>query len=288
MTKLHNDLLRDIGTLARTIHYLHDLHFKELALQRGQFIFLTRICENTGINQNDLSLLLKVDKSTTAKAVQKLTAAGYINRQLVSAKFYSVRTQRTEQAVQKNVCQSGNTLAKNKGSKTKNRGAMMLRLATMQDLTRIMAIVQATVMEMHAYGNYQWDEVYPTEQDFASDITQGDLFVSEAEGQICGLICINQTEPAVYADANWTLAEKALVLHRMAVDPALRGRGTGSELLQQAETLALSLGLRYLKTDTYALNEKAQQLFLKHGYHFCGEIQFRKMEHQFYCYEKVL
>ena len=75
----------------------------------------------------------------------------------------------------------------------------MLRLATMQDLTRIMAIVQATVMEMHAYGNYQWDEVYPTEQDFASDITQGDLFVSEAEGQICGLICINQTEPAVYA-----------------------------------------------------------------------------------------
>lgn len=165
---------------------------------------------------------------------------------------------------------------------------MMLRLATMQDLTRIMAIVQATVREMHAYGNYQWDEVYPTEQDFAADITQGDLFVSEAGGQICGLICINQTEPAVYADAGWTLAEKALVLHRMAVDPALRGRGTGSELLQQAETLALSLGLRYLKTDTYALNEKAQQLFLKHGYHFCGEIQFRKMEHQFYCYEKVL
>lgn len=85
---------------------------------------------------------------------------------------------------------------------------MMLRLATMQDLTRIMAIVQDTVREMHAYGNYQWDEVYPTEQDFAADITQGDLFVSEAEGQICGLICINQTEPAVYADAGWTLAEK--------------------------------------------------------------------------------
>lgn len=81
MTKLHNELLRDIGTLARTIHYLHDLHFKELALQRGQFVFLTRICENAGINQNDLSLLLKVDKSTTAKAVQKLTAAGYISRQ---------------------------------------------------------------------------------------------------------------------------------------------------------------------------------------------------------------
>ena len=39
MTKLHNDLLRDIGTLARTIHYLHDLHFKELALQAGTVYF---------------------------------------------------------------------------------------------------------------------------------------------------------------------------------------------------------------------------------------------------------
>ena len=84
MSKLHNDLLRDIGTLARTIHYLNDLQFKELALQRGQFIFLTRICENAGINQNELSLLLKVDKSTTAKAVQKLITAGYITRQRCS------------------------------------------------------------------------------------------------------------------------------------------------------------------------------------------------------------
>ena len=30
----------------------------------------------------------------------------------------------------------------------------MLRLATMQDLTRIMAIVQDTVRAMQAYGNY--------------------------------------------------------------------------------------------------------------------------------------
>ena len=148
----------------------------------------------------------------------------------------------------------------------------MLRTATMQDLPRIMEIVQATVAEMHAYGNYQWDEVYPTERDFAADIAQGDLFVSITDGQLCGLICINQTEPAVYADADWSLKEPALVLHRMAVDPDLRGRGTGSELLRQAETLAHRLGLRYLKQ----------------GYHFCGEIQFRKMERSFYCYEKVL
>ncbi|WP_416101115.1 MarR family winged helix-turn-helix transcriptional regulator [Clostridium carboxidivorans] len=49
-------------------------------LQKGQFTFLTRICENQGINQIDLSNLLKVDKTTTTKAIQKLIEAGYIDK----------------------------------------------------------------------------------------------------------------------------------------------------------------------------------------------------------------
>jgi DNA-binding MarR family transcriptional regulator len=36
------------------------------------------MCENPGINQIDLSNLLKVDKTTTTKAIQKLIEAGYI------------------------------------------------------------------------------------------------------------------------------------------------------------------------------------------------------------------
>ena len=41
---------------------------------------LTRICEKQGINQIDLSNLLKVDKTTTTKAIQKLIEAGYIDK----------------------------------------------------------------------------------------------------------------------------------------------------------------------------------------------------------------
>mgnify|MGYP001164635328 CR=1 FL=1 len=67
-----------MGTLSRCIHYISDLKFKEINLQKGQFTFLTRICENQGINQIDLSNLLKVDKTTTTKAIQKLIEVGYI------------------------------------------------------------------------------------------------------------------------------------------------------------------------------------------------------------------
>jgi DNA-binding MarR family transcriptional regulator len=66
--------------LSRCIHTISDLKFRELNLQKGQFIFLTRVCENPGINQIDLSNLLKVDKTTTTKAIQKLIDTGCIRK----------------------------------------------------------------------------------------------------------------------------------------------------------------------------------------------------------------
>ncbi|WP_376774609.1 MarR family winged helix-turn-helix transcriptional regulator [Clostridium thailandense] len=80
MKTLDSHILREIGTLFRCIHSISDIKFKEINLQKGQFIFLTRICENQGINQIDLSNLLKVDKTTTTKAIQKLIEAGYIEK----------------------------------------------------------------------------------------------------------------------------------------------------------------------------------------------------------------
>lgn len=78
--ELSNILLRQIGTLSRTVHYISDIKYKELKLQKGQFTFLTRICENPGINFIDLSNMLKVDKATTTKAVQRLIEASYIEK----------------------------------------------------------------------------------------------------------------------------------------------------------------------------------------------------------------
>lgn len=78
--ELSNILLRQIGTLSRSVHYISDIKYKELKLQKGQFTFLTRICENPGINFIDLSNMLKVDKATTTKAVQKLIEASYIEK----------------------------------------------------------------------------------------------------------------------------------------------------------------------------------------------------------------
>jgi DNA-binding MarR family transcriptional regulator len=78
---LDHEMLREVGTLSRCVQSISDIKFRDLGLQKGQFVFLTRICENPGINLVDLSRLLKVDKTTTTKAIRKLADSGYVERE---------------------------------------------------------------------------------------------------------------------------------------------------------------------------------------------------------------
>ncbi|OOM76195.1 MarR family protein [Clostridium puniceum] len=81
MKKLEFKVLRFVGTLSRAINSKADFKYKQFNLQKGQYMFLTRVCENPGINFVDLSNMLKVDKTTTTKAVKKLIDIGYLNKQ---------------------------------------------------------------------------------------------------------------------------------------------------------------------------------------------------------------
>ncbi len=81
MVHLKNEVFREVGMLARCIQSISDIKYREIKLQRGQFIFLTRICECPGINLIDLSNILKVDKATTTKAIQKLMKENYVLRE---------------------------------------------------------------------------------------------------------------------------------------------------------------------------------------------------------------
>lgn len=78
--KLECNALRYTGALYRATNSRSDVKYKDYNLQKGQYMFLTRICENPGINFIDLSNMLKVDKTTTTKAVQKLIEIGYVEK----------------------------------------------------------------------------------------------------------------------------------------------------------------------------------------------------------------
>lgn len=164
----------------------------------------------------------------------------------------------------------------------------MIRQATINDINSIMKIIQPTISIMNQESNTQWDHEYPLESDFLKDTNSGDLFVFEKEQEIQGVICINNIEPPEYESASWQCDKIATVIHRMAIAPQSRKQGIGNALMLFAETIAKTSGTYYLKTDTYSINDKMNNLFKKIGYQQVGEINFRERPNKFICYEKIL
>lgn len=73
-------VLRDIGVIARSLDSIANIEFKELALTKGQYLYLVRIYENPGIIPERLAELIKVDRTTLSRAVKKLEAHDFIEK----------------------------------------------------------------------------------------------------------------------------------------------------------------------------------------------------------------
>ncbi|KAF0340543.1 MarR family winged helix-turn-helix transcriptional regulator [Pediococcus acidilactici] len=78
------DILRVIGSIARELDSIANVEFKEINLTKGQFLYLARVCENPGIIQGELAELLRVDRTTAARALRKLEDQGLISRQFTA------------------------------------------------------------------------------------------------------------------------------------------------------------------------------------------------------------
>ncbi|MBJ9992877.1 MULTISPECIES: MarR family winged helix-turn-helix transcriptional regulator [unclassified Paenibacillus] len=74
------EILREIGMIARALDSISNIEFKEYDLTKGQYLYLVRICESPGIIQEKLAEMVKVDRTTAARAIQKLETNGFIEK----------------------------------------------------------------------------------------------------------------------------------------------------------------------------------------------------------------
>ncbi|USK31424.1 MarR family winged helix-turn-helix transcriptional regulator (plasmid) [Bacillus sp. CMF21] len=74
------EILREIGMIARALDSISNIEFKEYDLTKGQYLYLVRICENPGIFQEKLAEMIKVDRTTAARAIKKLEVNGFIEK----------------------------------------------------------------------------------------------------------------------------------------------------------------------------------------------------------------
>jgi ribosomal protein S18 acetylase RimI-like enzyme len=166
---------------------------------------------------------------------------------------------------------------------------MQIRPATKDHLPSLIALVRRVVPLMRATGNLQWDNTYPNEAVFQRDIDLNQLWVAVVEGNIAGVAAVTMDQDPDYTQVGWDIEEPAIVVHRLAVDPAFRGLGAAGALMQKAEEVAVERGITVLRVDTNTQNEATQRLFPKLGYSLAGEIRLvYRPGLRFLCYEKRL
>jgi len=166
---------------------------------------------------------------------------------------------------------------------------MQIRPASENDLPGLMALVQRVVPLMLASGNAQWDENYPNRPVFEHDIERSQLWVAQIGESIAGVAAITTDPEPEYAQAGLNTEEPAVIVHRLAVDPAHRGQGVAAALMQQAEQVAVACGITAVRVDTNTQNPATKQLFPKLGYRLAGEISLQLRPNlRFLCYEKRL
>ncbi|GAB4045127.1 GNAT family N-acetyltransferase [Spirosoma litoris] len=166
---------------------------------------------------------------------------------------------------------------------------MTIRPATVSDIPALLNLLKNVIPLMHEAGNFQWDDQYPNATVFGNDITNEQLWVADIDGQLAGVAALTEDQEPEYAQVGFDLNQRAIVTHRLAVDPAFRGQGVAVALLEQAEQLALERGIKFLRIDTNSENQSTQKLFPKLGYQYAGEITLGfRPGLRFLAYEKPL
>lgn len=164
-----------------------------------------------------------------------------------------------------------------------------IRLIDKNEIDKVCEILSCVISHMKSIGFDQWDDDYPTRDNFARDIMRGDLYGAYLDGALAGFVALNSRQSEEYCDITWKYSEPCLVVHRLQVDPKLRGKRIAYDLMVFAENLARDKGLSSIRLDTRSDNTPALKLYAKLGYIIRGHVHFpRMMEYEFPCLEKKI
>jgi ribosomal protein S18 acetylase RimI-like enzyme len=159
-------------------------------------------------------------------------------------------------------------------------------------LGEVVELIWRVTESLTIQGIFQWDEHYPSRDFLREAIADENLYVFLADGKIVGSVVLDEWQAPEWDAIIWKPTDTpVLVIHALAIEPRLQGRGYGSALLRACERLAVENGYGVFRLDVFEGNPAARGLYERHGYKYRGQIQFcsKPAGHQTYaCYEKIL
>lgn len=146
-----------------------------------------------------------------------------------------------------------------------------------EDLEEIEHLIKYTIAHLEKQGIRQWDDLYPTREDFEDDIREGQLFVGIGNGEIAVTYTLNQLCDEDYRMGKWKEPEKSfIIVHRLCVHPLFQNKGIAIQTMKHIEEDAKQRGMEAVRLDVYSENPAALRLYEKCGYTEVGTVEWRK------------
>ena len=164
---------------------------------------------------------------------------------------------------------------------------MEFRQGTIDDLNNICSLIEVAIKAMEAQEIHQWDELYPTREDFVNDINNGTLYTVTERGQLIAIYVLSTEYDSAYLNGEWEYnGETACIIHRLCVEPEVQNRGIGKMLLNHIENQLRNNSFESVRLDVFSENPHAVSLYEKSGYVRRGHADWRKG--RFWLMEKKL
>ena len=165
---------------------------------------------------------------------------------------------------------------------------MKLALAQEQNIPRIMALIDQAKAFLKANGVDQWQDGYPDRPCIEKDIEDKIGYLCLLGGKIVGYLCIDFCGERAYDSINgrWISDQPYVVVHRLALDNSVKGRGLTSCVLELVEDMARKRDVHSFKMDTDQDNDIMKHVLQKNGFSYCGTICFDNSEK--IAYEKLI
>ena len=130
---------------------------------------------------------------------------------------------------------------------------MEFRQGTIEDLDHICCLMESAIKRMEAQGIHQWDEVYPSREDFVHDIINGILYTVTENNRLIAIYVISTEYDPQYSNGKWECdGETACIIHRLCVAPEVQNRGIGRKLLSHIEDQLRNKGFESVRLDVFS------------------------------------
>ncbi|MGK0365721.1 MAG: GNAT superfamily N-acetyltransferase [Saprospiraceae bacterium] len=166
---------------------------------------------------------------------------------------------------------------------------MQIQLANITHITPLFQIYKDCKIALDDQGIFQWTDTYPNIKTVEHDIESREIFILKDKNQLVGVVILNEDQDPQYATIDWKFNDKkVLVVHRLAINPALQGKGYARKLMDFAEDYATENSYTVIRLDAFIPHDRVIQFYLKRNYQIRGETFFPGRTQPFYCMEKVI